>query len=234
MNFVKGVVNFTMSVNEKYLAHFECGCIYHVYNKTNNKELLFQSYDNYLYFLKQYYQYISPVADTFAWNLLPDHFHFLIRIKSSVEIIKHLQTLPLFHQTKSEKTFLTDNDINAITRSSFKRFFTSYAMAYNNLFKRTGNLFYRRFKRVEITQDTQFTQALVYIHANAQKHKLVKEFKLYPWTSYHAVISEKPTKLLRNEVLEWFGGKERFITTHQSLVEYYYGFEGAIEDDTDM
>lgn len=31
-------------------------------------------------------KYISPVADTFAWVLMKNHFHFLVRIKSESEI----------------------------------------------------------------------------------------------------------------------------------------------------
>ncbi len=114
---------------------------------------------------------------------------------------------------------------------TFKRLFTSYAMAFNKMYKRTGNLFYRTFKRIEILRNSQFTHAIVYVHANAQKHALVTDFVLYPWTSYHSIISDKPTKLLRSEVLEWFGGKERFIKIHKDMTDYYYGFPGALDDE---
>jgi REP element-mobilizing transposase RayT len=222
-----------MPVNNKYLAHFECGNTYHIYNKTNNKELLFRTEENYIYFLKQFSKYISPFADTYAWNLLPNHFHFMIRVKMLDNILDHINKLPLLKQTKSEKNFLIGNDVNALMEMEFKRFFTSYAMAFNGMFNRTGNLFYRTFKRVEITHDEQFTQALIYIHANAQKHKLVKQFDKYKWESYHTVISGKPTKLLRNEIIDWFGSKDEFIKVQHALTEYYYGFSGSIEDDDD-
>jgi len=220
-----------MPVNENYLARFEPGNTYHVYNKTNNREQLFRSDENYYYFLDQYHSYISPIADTYAWNLLPNHFHFMIKIKSLDDIISYVRSLE--EHTKAQHDYLQYNDTNALLLSQFKRFFTGYAMAFNNMFNRTGNLFYRTFKRIEITSDEQFTQTLIYIHANAQKHKLVKDFTMHPWTSYHSIISDKPTKLLRDEVLEWFGGKERFINTHRSQAEYYYPFPGSIEDGAD-
>ncbi len=115
--------------------------------------------------------------------------------------------------------------------SAFKRLFTSYAMAFNKMHNRQGNLFSRTFKRVVILKENQFTQALIYIHANAQKHQLVKDFSAYPWTSYHSILSDKPTKLARNEVLEWFGGMHQFKTVHKGMTDYYYNFSGAIEDD---
>ena len=191
-----------MPVNKKYLAIFQPDEIYHVYNRTNNKELLFRSDENYFYFPKQFNFYISPIAETFAWNLLPNHFHFLIRIKSVAEIVSWISTLPKEKQTKTEQHFLSDNNINTIIEIEFKRLFTSYAMAFNKMHNRNGNLFSRTFKRVAIIKDSQFTQAIIYIHANAQKHQLVKDFTAYSWSSYHSFISNKSTKVLRAEVLE--------------------------------
>lgn len=54
---------------------------YHVYNRANGNEKLFLSDENYCYFLKKYDEYIYPIADTFCYCLMPNHFHFLIRIK---------------------------------------------------------------------------------------------------------------------------------------------------------
>ena len=115
----------------------------------------------------------------------------------------------------------------------FKRLFTSYAMAFNKQYCRKGNLFSRTFKRVEILKDNQFTQALQYIHSNAQKHQLVKDFSAYPWTSYHSIASDKPTKILRKEVIDWFGGIDRFKEIHKDISEYYNQFPGSIEEDDD-
>ncbi len=218
-----------MPINEKYTAVFEFDKTYHICNKTNNGELLFRSEENYYFFLRQFTRYISPIADTYAWNLQPNHFHFLIRIKPEIEILQWIEALK--KRTKTEQHFLQHKGINILVEMTVKRPFTSYAMAFNKMYNRTGNLFYRTFKRIEIVKNSQFTHAIVYVHANAQKHALVTDFVLYPWTSYHSIISDKPTKLIRSEVLEWFGGKERFIKTHRDMKDYYYGFPGAIEDD---
>lgn len=109
-------------------------------------------------------------------------------------------------QTKTKLQFLSDNAINVLIEMAFKRLFTSYAMAFNTMYKRKGNLFSRTFKRVNILKDSQFTQTLIYIHANAQKHKIVDNFLHHKWSSYHSIVSTKPTKILRDEVLDWFGG----------------------------
>ncbi len=57
------------------------GNYYDIYNRGINSCNLFKETDNYEYFLSLYDKYISPVADTFAWVLIPNHFLFLIRVK---------------------------------------------------------------------------------------------------------------------------------------------------------
>src|SRR5258707_10173440 len=57
---------------------FSQGCLYHVYNRGNNKQPIFFKRDNYLFFLKKVNKYFLPNADILAWCLMPNHFHFLI------------------------------------------------------------------------------------------------------------------------------------------------------------
>ena len=61
-------------------------CYYHIYNRGNNRETLFKEERNYRDFLKLYAKHIEPIADTFAYCLLPNHFHLLVRIKGEEEI----------------------------------------------------------------------------------------------------------------------------------------------------
>jgi putative transposase len=215
-----------------YSANFYENGIFHVYNRTNNKELLFKSPDNRLYFLKQFQKYLHPFLDTFCWNLLPNHFHFLVQVKTAEQIKKYLQTLPSQSLKPIEKKYLASAaTTELLLELEWKRFFNSYAMAFNKQHKRKGNLFQRPFKRVEVMKESQFTQAVIYIHANAQHHKLCKDFTKHQWSSWQTMLSDKPTHLKREEVLEWFGGKQQFIDTHKSMSKYYYNNDISIEDD---
>lgn len=60
------------------------GKFYHIYNRGINSCNLFNAPTNYEHFLNLYEKYISPVADTFAWVLMPNHFHLLVRIKENI------------------------------------------------------------------------------------------------------------------------------------------------------
>ena len=62
------------------------GVTYHIYNRGNNGETIFPEERNYEYFMQLYGKYISPIADTFAYCLMPNHFHFLIRIKGEDDL----------------------------------------------------------------------------------------------------------------------------------------------------
>ena len=59
------------------------GQYYHIYNRGNNRETLFVEDRNYRHFLRLYAKHITPVADTYAYCLLGNHFHFLVCIKPS-------------------------------------------------------------------------------------------------------------------------------------------------------
>jgi putative transposase len=219
-------------MKNKYQANFYENGIFHVYNRTNNKEPLFKTDENRLYFLKQYTKYLQPFLDTFCWSLLPNHFHFLIQIKSQQQIKDHLIKLPFEILKPVEKKYLKDAaPIELLIEFEWKRFFISYSMAFNKQHQRSGNLFHRPFKRVEVNKEKHFTQVIVYIHANAFKHKLCKDFTKYQWSSWHTILSNNPTQLCRQEVLEWFGGLQPFIDAHLGMSLNYAFNDIAIEED---
>ncbi len=220
-----------MPISKKYLADFEEENIYHIYNKTNNKELLFLTEENRLYFLSKYSIILSPFIDTYCWCLLPNHFHFLIKVKKENEILEYLNKQEKPDLTVTEKKYLANKiTLGNLIEQSFRRFFQSYAQAFNKENGRSGNLFYKPFKRILIDSDEYFTQTIIYIHANAQKHGIVKDFTTYDWSSWKSILSEKRTNLLRGEIIRWFGDKEKFIKTHLDNAQYYYDYDSYLEE----
>ena len=91
---------------------------------------------------------------------------------------------------------MVDNrDLHDIVSERWKKFFQSYAMAFNKQQTRIGTLFQRPFKRVEVDTDNYFRNIVYYIHANPQNHGIVDNFRTYEWSSYLKIISKKPSKL---------------------------------------
>ncbi|HEX7904548.1 MAG TPA: hypothetical protein VF487_11765 [Chitinophagaceae bacterium] len=220
-----------MPIPAKYLADFDEHGIYHIYNRTNNQEKLFLSDENRYFFLKRYKEYLSLYLDTFCWCLLPNHFHFLIRVISLKDITAAIQNKPFSDRSLTEKRFLEKEiTLSELIEQGFKRFFQSYSLAFNKMYTRKGNLFYKPFKRVAIDKQSHFTQAIIYIHASPVKHGICKDFTTYEWSSWRSLLSGRETNLLRDEVLNWFGDKARFINAHQEMIEYYIESDISIED----
>src|SRR3989304_4145680 len=93
---------------------------YHIYNRANGAERLFVQDENYHFFLKKYMQHIYRVADTFCYCLMPNHFHFLARIKSERELIKTFKV--------SENSNLTGfENLSGLIAKEFSNLFNSYS-----------------------------------------------------------------------------------------------------------
>jgi REP element-mobilizing transposase RayT len=176
------------------------GRYYHIYNRGVNRESLFKEEKNYTYFLRLYARYIEPVAATFAYCLLNNHFHFLLWIKTD-------QTGPI-----SEIGPVSPKSLNPSRQ--FNNLFIAYAKAINKTYQRTGPLFESPFRRIPIENDSYFIHLITYIHRNPQNHGFVEDFRDWPYSSYRAIVSDNPTFIRKKMVLEWFGARSNFEEAH--------------------
>jgi len=205
-------------------SHLFHDTYYHIYNRGVNREDVFIEERNYGYFLLLYTKYIQTVAQTFAYCLLKNHFHLLVRIKAEEEIQLPQSLDQTLNQTlRVSETLRVSRDSLRVSRDlypskKFADFLNAYAKSINKAYGRTGSLFQHPFGRVPITSDRQFFRVIAYIHQNPQKHQFVEDFRQWKYSSYHTILSEKPTHLQRSTVLEWFGGKEQYVDLHTSLV----------------
>jgi len=203
-----------------HLAHFQPEAYYHVFSRTNNREPLFITDDNRRFFLNQYRKFLGPYVDTFSWCLMENHFHFTIRIKPATIITELVLQVPEMHRIMAQMHFLAtpapERDFHPIIERQFTRLFTVYALSFNRQFERSGNLFYRPFKRVAIHDENHLIWLVYYVHTNIVRHKVLTDFTHYPWSSFPAFLTDRPTHLCKQEVLDWFGGLQGFLDFHQT------------------
>jgi putative transposase len=182
----------------------EPGEYFHIYNRGANRNNIFFEERNYAHFMQLYAKYIAPVVETFAYCLLPNHFHFLVRMRlDRLGLGDRVGLNPLSHRDISQ---------------AFNNWLSAYAKAINKGHGRTGSLFQHHFGRLPVSSDRYFLALIHYIHFNPQKHGLVNGFREWPHSSYPSLISDKPTRLERDVVLDWFGGLEGFRKFHRNLV----------------
>ena len=175
----------------------EEGKYYHLYNRSVNYELLFKEENNYLFFLRRYAKYTKELVNTFAYCLMPTHFHFFVQIKAADE---------------TTKPAINNRLIPA--EQAFQNVFISYSKAINKAFNRHGSLFQNKYKKKEVNDASYFSQIIAYIHYNPVRAKLCISPEEWTFSSYKAFLSHQNTLIKREEVLDWFGGEARFVSFH--------------------
>ncbi len=194
---------------------------YHIFNRGNNYENIYLDQNDYLMFMEFYDIYIDTVADTYAWCLLKNHFHILLRIRKEDEIgyldsdysgSRDLNTKWKTHfPGKPGGNFCKKPKPDA----QFQHLFSSYAKYFNKKHERCGSLFTKNYERIRVDNMNYFSNLIVYIHNNPVKHGFTKNAFDYPWSSYLTVTSTKNTKLKREDVLHYFHDLENFEAMHQ-------------------
>jgi REP element-mobilizing transposase RayT len=197
-----------MTSHQYYYPPLLEGCYYHIYNRGNNGDNLFYQPRNYFYFLKQYDLYLSDYLETYAYCLLPNHFHLLVKVRDWDDLPANKQYLQ--HGSKHLSTPET------IISELFRRFFSAYARAIKTQEERTGSLFQKNFKRKPVLSEAYFTNLVAYIHRNPQKHGISSDFKEYPYNSYNRMLMPQQTRLKKAEVIGWFGGINGFQVFHDT------------------
>ena len=169
--------------------NFEEGTIYHVFTRGNNRQLIYFSRANYLFFLKKIRKEIYPVADIIAYCLMPNHFHLMLLPKELPTIVVH----PL---ARKIGTLLS-----------------SYSRAINIQENRTGSLFQQKVKAIKISSINEFddnsdylSTCFHYIHQNPLKAGLVKKMEDWEFSSFADYAGFRNgsliNKSLTSEILE--------------------------------
>jgi REP element-mobilizing transposase RayT len=171
------------------------GADYHLYHRGNDNQNVFIEKHDYAHFLTLYTRHILPVADTYAYCLLSNHVHLLVRILTPEE-----QRV----KSRRSKRVLTPN-------RQFTNLFDAYGKAMNETYGRAGSLFQPTFSRVGVTSLLERDFLAVYIHQNPMRHGLVDDFRQWPHSSYHAPQSICP---LRDELFATFRGRVGFERAH--------------------
>ncbi len=178
------------------------GNYYHIFNRGNNRENVFIQERNYAYFLELWWKHTNQIAETYAYCLLKNHFHAVIYIKNETDL-SGIKT-PSGLKKKEPSQY-------------FANFFNAYTRGVNNATGRSGALFERPFERIQVTDQHYLMRLIIYIHQNPQKHKFTENFRDWKYSSYNDLIAEIPTRLQRDTVMELFGNKQEFISTHQEI-----------------
>lgn len=138
--------------------------IYHIYNRGNNKQKIFFTKKNYLFFLQKMKTEIKPYSDIICYCLMSNHFHLMISTYNNFD----------------REGF----------SSGFKTMLSSYTKAINLQENRTGSLFQQNSKAKCLTALTNYKSnnyGLVcfnYIHQNPVNAGLIQNLADWEFSSF--------------------------------------------------
>lgn len=150
---------------------YQINHIYHIYNRGNNRQKIFFSRDNYLFFLSKIRKFLVPHCDILSYCLMPNHFHFQIRAnENSIKTIK-----------------VKDEERNVISEA-LRNILSSYSLAINKQEHRTGSLFTQNTKVKDLTPtpaDWEYpVTCFHYIHQNPAVALLVTKMEDWEFSSF--------------------------------------------------
>ena len=162
---------------------------YHIYNRGINRSNIFSNEENKKYFLQLYCKHLNNKISTFAYCLLQNHFHLVVRIEQEPKIVTQ----------------------------SFSNLFNAYAKAFNKAQNRTGSLFEKHFKRIKVDSEKYLKQLIIYVNLNPEIH-FGTAFETYTFSSYREIISGTSKILKSDEILDLFADKENFRQVHKNRI----------------
>ena len=140
------------------------------------------------------YKSRDPSVEIYAFALMPNHFHLLIKQTAELGIEKFI--------------------------SNFQN---SYAKYYNTKFQRNGSLFQKPFKAKRITSDEEFLHVSRYIHLNPVTSFLIRydDLKVYPWTSYRYYIGKEKNDIVNTGIIgNLIGAGQKYSRFVANQVDY--------------
>ena len=142
------------------------GALHHIIVRGIEKREIFRSDGDRKDFLCRLGDIVSETkTDCFAWALMPNHVHLLLR-----------------------------TGLGPISRV-MSRLLTGYAVSFNRKYRRHGQLFQNRYKSILCQEDRYLLELVRYIHLNPLRAGLVEDMQsldIYPWTGHRDLMGNGP------------------------------------------
>lgn len=133
------------------------GGIYHLIQRGNNKEYIFQKEEDKIYLLDLINEYKEMMDfQLLGYVIMGNHYHLIVKTSE----------IPL--------------------KDIMHRINSKYGRYYNKKNERTGHVFENRYKGILVIDDRYLLSLLRYVHQNPVAAHICKYVKDYPWSSDRA------------------------------------------------
>ncbi|MCD4694592.1 MAG: hypothetical protein K8S16_00015 [Bacteroidales bacterium] len=208
--------------------YFKTGYTYHIYNRGNNKNMIFFQEENYLFFLKKVRKELSDYFNFLAYCLMPNHFHFLVQVKelsySSNDFKSSDEWLKVRNSSDDSKS--SDEYLSKQISKQIAILLRSYTRAINKQENRTGSLFQQKTKAKCLNEmnngkNNYVVACFNYIHQNPYSSGLVDKLEDWKFSSFLDYAALRSGTLcdqtLALEMVNY--NKENFIEQSYAVIE---------------
>ncbi|MGM0587805.1 MAG: transposase [Bacteroidota bacterium] len=210
------VLKLRLSKSGIDMDRLEAGFYYHIYNRGNNSQSICRSPQDYKKFLELLFYYLYPAFEIYAYCLLSNHYHLLVKVNTDQEQIDKLNNYSDQALDIEFSPYGYQYDTYKVKKPSFllSHLFNSFTKYFNDNYQRTGNLFEGSYKRIQISNLDYLTELATYIHRNPIHHGISDDFDTYPYSSYRYFLDSTFPLLRTDEAIQWFGDQDNFIAAH--------------------
>lgn len=192
------------------------GSYYHVYAHAVGSDNAFRHHDDFMRFITTMPYYIGFACDIYAYCLMPNHVHLVLRICHRNEMIARLKSEGYERISYLVKTStLEDEELARFVSSVVGRLFSSHALYMNRKYERMGNLFMSNFKRKYVETDDYFRNVIRYVHLNPVNHGFTNDPQNWMYSSYLMYRNSYRYFKTDHPVFKLFGEYSSFIRYHQ-------------------
>lgn len=158
------------------------GVLQHIMARGIDGQEIFRDRKDRRWFLERLSEIITEGnGKLYAWALMPNHFHFLLR------------------------------PLEATMAETMRRLLTGYSVWHNKRHRRSGHLFQNRYKSIIVEEETYFLELVRYIHLNPVRGKLLSEpeqLDSNPYTGHAVIMGNRRYDCQDVDwVLKWFDNR---------------------------
>jgi len=139
---------------------------YHIFNRGNQRQLIFLRERNYLYFLDKIKSTFLDDTDIVAYCLMPNHFHLIAYTHLSFEYLPFSKRLG--------------------------KMLSSYTRGLQNQQKFVGSLFQQNTRKKALLTQQDVYNCFQYVHQNPLKANLAERFDKWKYSSFLEYYNSKP------------------------------------------
>jgi putative transposase len=195
--------------------------IYLVSAESADGVVFFSKEEDYLLFLKLYKENLSSILSTLSFCLLPNGLHLVVKINSEQDLFnfykqndffpdenESLESIKKLNESLASQNF---NVFDKHTQKLFTNFFNSFVAESKNQKQLSfSKIAKQAFSKVELNNDDEIVSTITNIHLLPIKSKNCSQISDWKYSSYQAMLSDKPSSINRDFVLNIFGNKEKF------------------------